>query len=112
MPTLISTALACLLGLGATLPGPQPTNSHASQPDRQVALVDALDMLLALHEPGPGVVNVEVVEVDDRLVATVTRVVHEPGSEALWIYRTVYVFASTIYAHSAGDNGFQADEMD
>ena len=102
MYTLLPTVLACLLTFGAPLKQEAQPLVHA----------DALEFLLALHEPGPGSLSVDVIEVDDMLVASVTRVLRVPGTEKVVMFRTTYVFPSTIYAHSVTSVGFHANEME
>lgn len=111
MPTLLSTVLVLFVSLGAPLPQAAPADDGA-QFARPLAQADALDFLLALHAPGPGSVSIDVIEIDDMLIATITRVFHVPGTEKVVMFRTTYVFPSTIYAHSAVTVGFNAFEMD
>ena len=111
MSTLLSTVLAFVVTLGAPLPQVAPAADHRQAP-HPLAYADALDFLIALHEPGPGSLAVDVVEIDGLLVACITRVHRVPGTEEIVMFRSTYVFPSTIYAHSAVTVGFNADEMD
>jgi hypothetical protein len=101
-----------MLALGSPLHQVQAAPSDPMPPARVLVVADALDLLLALDEPGPGVVAVDVIEIDGALVATITRVARGHGSQDLVMFRTTYVFPSTIYAHAAGSNGFEASELD
>ena len=112
MFSLLPAALACMLAFASPATGVHAAPADAPGHAHAAVLVDALDVLLALGEPGPGVVAVDVIEIDDALVVNITRVVDGHGSQGLAMYRTTYVFPSTIYAHSAGENGFEAGELD
>lgn len=108
MFSTLPTALALLL----TFAAPHDLPVDALKDAQPLARADAIEFLLALDPTGPGIVDVDVIEVHDAFVATVTRVARVHGTEKVVMLRTTYLFPSTIYAHSSASNGFHAEEMD
>jgi hypothetical protein len=112
-------AFLVLLLLLAGLPGTPSTAGPAVAPAvaqdpaplAAVAYGDCLDFLLMLQDPAVASVVLDVVDRDGTSVAAVLHTaVDDEGEACTWI--GLYVFPSSIFAHSVVSVPLHAEEMD